>query len=78
MWQKEFEDSFIYEETADQLKAIQEIKEDMESSKPMDRLICGDVGFENRSSHESCFQGSYVWLSGCSSCPYHYPCCTTL
>lgn len=45
MWQKEFEDSFIYEETADQLKAIQEIKEDMESSKPMDRLICGDVGF---------------------------------
>lgn len=45
MWQKEFEDSFIYEETADQLKAIKEIKEDMESSKPMDRLICGDVGF---------------------------------
>ncbi len=45
MWQKEFEDSFIYEETADQLKAIQEIKEDMESSKPMDRLVCGDVGF---------------------------------
>lgn len=45
MWQKEFEDSFIYEETADQLRAIQEIKEDMESCKPMDRLICGDVGF---------------------------------
>lgn len=45
MWQKEFEDSFIYEETADQIKAISEIKNDMESSKPMDRLVCGDVGF---------------------------------
>lgn len=45
LWQKEFEDSFIYDETPDQLKAIKEIKEDMESSKPMDRLICGDVGF---------------------------------
>lgn len=45
MWQKEFEDSFIYEETVDQLKAIKEIKEDMESPKPMDRLVCGDVGF---------------------------------
>ncbi|MCX7725812.1 MAG: transcription-repair coupling factor [Chitinispirillaceae bacterium] len=45
IWQKEFEDSFIYEETPDQLRAIKEVKEDMESSKPMDRLICGDVGF---------------------------------
>jgi transcription-repair coupling factor (superfamily II helicase) len=45
LWQKEFEDSFIYDETPDQLKAIKEIKEDMESNKPMDRLICGDVGF---------------------------------
>ncbi|MDG5814256.1 transcription-repair coupling factor [Chitinispirillales bacterium ANBcel5] len=45
LWQKEFEDSFIYEETTDQLKAIKEVKEDMESSRPMDRLICGDVGF---------------------------------
>jgi transcription-repair coupling factor (superfamily II helicase) len=45
LWQKEFEDSFIYDETPDQLRAIKEIKEDMESNKPMDRLICGDVGF---------------------------------
>jgi transcription-repair coupling factor (superfamily II helicase) len=45
LWQKEFEDSFIYDETPDQLKAIKEIKIDMESNKPMDRLICGDVGF---------------------------------
>jgi transcription-repair coupling factor (superfamily II helicase) len=45
LWQKEFEDSFVYEETADQLRAIKETKLDMEAPKPMDRLICGDVGF---------------------------------
>lgn len=44
-WQKEFEDAFPYEETADQLKAIAEIKADMEKAQPMDRLLCGDVGF---------------------------------
>ncbi len=44
-WQREFESSFIYEETPDQLRAIQQTKEDMERPKPMDRLICGDVGF---------------------------------
>jgi transcription-repair coupling factor (superfamily II helicase) len=45
MWQKEFEDAFIYEETPDQLRATREVKVDMEMKKPMDRLICGDVGF---------------------------------
>ncbi len=45
LWQKEFEDSFIYDPTPDQLRAVKEAKEDMESAKPMDRLICGDVGF---------------------------------
>jgi len=44
-WQREFEGSFIYEETPDQWRAIQEAKADMERPKPMDRLICGDVGF---------------------------------
>jgi transcription-repair coupling factor (superfamily II helicase) len=44
-WQREFEGSFIFEETPDQLHAIQETKTDMERPKPMDRLICGDVGF---------------------------------
>ncbi|MDW8241563.1 MAG: DEAD/DEAH box helicase, partial [Acidobacteriota bacterium] len=44
-WQKQMEDSFPYDETPDQLKAIKEVKEDMESNKTMDRLICGDVGF---------------------------------
>jgi transcription-repair coupling factor (superfamily II helicase) len=44
-WQREFESSFIYEETPDQMKAIVETKADQERPKPMDRLICGDVGF---------------------------------
>ena len=44
-WQREFEGSFIYEETVDQLKAIADTKSDLEKAKPMDRLICGDVGF---------------------------------
>ncbi len=44
-WQHEFEDAFIYEETPDQLTAIAETKADLERPKPMDRLICGDVGF---------------------------------
>jgi len=45
VWQKEFEDAFPFEETPDQLRAIEEIKSDMENNRPMDRLLCGDVGF---------------------------------
>ena len=44
-WQREFEDNFGYTETDDQLRCVAEIKRDMESSVPMDRLLCGDVGF---------------------------------
>ncbi|MCP9884409.1 transcription-repair coupling factor [Synechococcus sp. ATX 2A4] len=44
-WQSELEDSFPYEPTPDQVKAIAEVKRDMETAKPMDRLVCGDVGF---------------------------------
>lgn len=44
-WQWEFENAFIYKETPDQLRAIEEAKQDMESDQPMDRLVCGDVGF---------------------------------
>ncbi len=44
-WQREFEDNFGYTETDDQLRSIAEIKRDMEASVPMDRLLCGDVGF---------------------------------
>ena len=45
VWQKEFEELFPYEETEDQQRAIQDTKKDMESSRIMDRLICGDVGY---------------------------------
>ena len=45
VWQKEFEEMFPFEETDDQLQAIADTKQDMESKKIMDRLICGDVGY---------------------------------
>lgn len=45
VWQKQFEEEFPYDETPDQLTAIEDIKKDMESYKPMDRLLCGDVGY---------------------------------
>jgi transcription-repair coupling factor (superfamily II helicase) len=45
IWQKEFEEAFPYEETPDQLKAIEDVKKDMETPTPMDRLLCGDVGY---------------------------------
>lgn len=45
VWQKEFEEAFPYEETADQLRAITDVKRDLMSPRPMDRLLCGDVGY---------------------------------
>ena len=45
VWQKQFEEEFPYEETPDQVTSLEEIKMDMESDKPMDRLLCGDVGY---------------------------------
>ena len=44
-WQKQFEENFEYIETDDQLRCIEEVKKDMEANKPMDRLLCGDVGY---------------------------------
>lgn len=44
-WQRQFEDSFPYKETEDQLRCIEETKKDMEEPRPMDRLLCGDVGY---------------------------------
>ena len=44
-WQAQFEDSFPYTETEDQLRCIEEVKKDMEKDRPMDRLLCGDVGY---------------------------------
>ncbi len=44
-WQRDFENTFDYQETDDQLRSIEEVKKDMESRRPMDRLLCGDVGY---------------------------------
>ena len=44
-WQRELEDAFPYEETSDQRRTIEEVKQDMEQPRPMDRLVCGDVGY---------------------------------
>lgn len=45
VWQREFEELFPYEETPDQIRAVEEVKADMERGRPMDRLLCGDVGY---------------------------------
>ena len=45
VWQREFEDTFPYQETEDQIRSIEEVKRDMQSDKPMERLLCGDVGY---------------------------------
>lgn len=66
-WQIELEDSFPYEETTDQAQAIKEIKLDMEKSGPMDRLVCGDVGYGKtevaiRAAFKSIMDGKQVML----------------
>ena len=59
-FQREFEDSFEFEETPDQLIAIADVKRDMERPQPMDRLLCGDVGYgKDRSGHACGIQGRY-------------------
>ena len=64
-WQKEFEDNFEYVETDDQLRCISEVKKDMEKPKPMDRLLCGDVGYGKtevaiRAAFKSCMDQKQV------------------
>jgi transcription-repair coupling factor (superfamily II helicase) len=64
-WQKEFEEAFQYEETPDQLTTIADIKRDMESPMPMDRLVCGDVGYGKtevamRAAFKAVFDGKQV------------------
>jgi len=58
-WQLAFEAAFPYEETPDQLRCIEEVKADMESAKPMDRLICGDVGYgKTEIAMRACFKAA--------------------
>ena len=64
-WHQEFEESFEYTETPDQLRAIQDVYQDLESTSPMDRLLCGDVGFGKtevamRAAFKAAFDGKQV------------------
>jgi transcription-repair coupling factor (superfamily II helicase) len=66
-WQLELERSFPYRETADQVDAIEAVKADMESERPMDRLICGDVGYGKtevalRAAHKAASEGKQVMM----------------
>ena len=66
-WQIELETSFPYRETADQIDAIEAVKADMESERPMDRLICGDVGYGKtevalRAAHKAAAEGKQVMM----------------
>ena len=65
VWQNDFEDSFPYKETDDQLRCIEEVKRDMESERPMDRLLCGDVGYGKtevaiRAAFKACMDSKQV------------------
>jgi transcription-repair coupling factor (superfamily II helicase) len=63
--QAKFEATFGYEETPGQIKAINDVKADMERSQPMDRLVCGDVGFgKNRGGDEGGLQGCNAEKAG--------------
>lgn len=64
-WQKQFEDDFPFQETEDQLRCIEEVKKDMEMQKPMDRLLCGDVGYGKtevalRAAFKACMDSKQV------------------
>jgi transcription-repair coupling factor (superfamily II helicase) len=78
-WQKEFEDAFPYVETPDQQKAIDQVKEDMEEEDPMDRLVCGDVGFGKtevalRAAFKAIMDGKQVAILAPTTilCQQHY------
>ena len=71
-WQKEFEDGFPFQETPDQLKAIADVKDDMEEPTPMDRLVCGDVGLrQDRGGHPGRVQGGAGRQAGGGARAHH-------
>ena len=73
IWQSQMEDSFMYEPTGDQKRAVEEIKRDMILAKPMERLLCGDVGFgKTEVAIRAAFNGSFVWISSCRACSDHF------
>ena len=79
-WQRELEESFPYVETPDQLQAIADVKRDLESAKPMDRLVCGDVGYgKTEVAVRAAVQGgagrAARWPSWCP--PPSWPCSTS-
>ena len=69
-WQRDFEAHFEFEETEDQLRCIKEIKHDMELSSPMDRLLCGDVGFGKT---EVALRAAFKCVSDSCQCPLLVP-----
>ncbi len=69
-WQRDFELRFEYEETDDQLRSSKEIKQDMQSSKPMDRLLCGDVGFGKT---EVAFRAAFKCVQDSKQCAFLVP-----
>ena len=68
-WQQEFEAGFPFSETADQLSAIEAVKRDMAKARPMDRLVCGDVVWQNRGGPAGRFQSGGVGATGCRLVP---------
>ena len=68
VWQQEFEQAFAFEETQGQLQSVEEIKRDMESPRIMDRLLCGDVGWENRGGDARCLQMRHGRQAGHEMC----------
>lgn len=74
-WQQEFEESFPYDETDDQLRCVAEIKADMESDRPMDRLLCGDVGFRQNRGCAACSDEVHPRRqAGSHPCAHHCAC----
>jgi transcription-repair coupling factor (superfamily II helicase) len=77
LW-REFEASFAFEETPDQMRAIEDVISDMQSSKPMDRLVCGDVGYgKTEVAMRGGVQGGHGWQAGCCACSHYRPCPAT-